>query len=212
LEGGPHVPTRQILRAARSGAFLRGQLIHAWFERVAWLDEGRPAEAALRQVAHELLAVADSTGLDIAEQLRRFFVMLQTPTIAELLSRTHYQDLSQLGFPRAVQEGLGPAPVTPSVQAERGFAVRDGDQLLTGFLDRLVLLQRGSRVVAADILDYKTDAMAAGKPGQLADKVAFYSPQMQAYRRAVAKLTQLPLECILARLVFVEVGIVETVA
>ena len=211
LEGGTLIPTTEVLRAPRTGAFLRGQLIHAWFEHVIWLDEGQPAEATLRQAAKDLLAGAEDSLLDVDEQFRRFQAWLDIPAIAAVLSRSRYLNLDLLGFPPTVQPAPLHSPLVPAVQNERGFALRDGERLLTGFIDRLVLLQQGPRVVAAEIIDYKTDALPAGDQRQLAEKIAFYAPQMQAYRRAVAKFTQLPLEHIQARLVFVAAGVVATV-
>lgn len=209
LEGGTRISTTEVLRAPRSGAFLRGQLIHAWFERVLWLDEGRPADAALRQAAQEVLAGAEGAELHVDEQLRQFETWLETPALAALLSRSRYEQLDALGFPPSVPPAQ--MPLVPTVQNERGFALRDGERLLTGYIDRLVLVHQGPRVVAAEIIDFKTDALRAGDRRQLGEKAAFYAPQMHAYRRAVAQFTQLPLEHILARLVFVEAGVVETV-
>ena len=99
----------------------------------------------------------------------------------------------------------------PRVQNERGFALQDGEQLLTGAIDRLVLLEQAGRVVAAEVLDFKTDALAADDPQQVAAKVAHYGPQLEAYRRAVAQFAALPPDRVSAQLVFVEAGLVRPV-
>ena len=175
---------RQILTQGRGPAFLRGRLIHAWFELVAWLDEGRPDAAALRRRADESLAGTAPGELDVDQQMERFQRWLDLPVFAELLSRRRYQHPQHLGFPPEVQLRLAERPFTATVQNERGFALRDGEQLLTGFIDRLVLLHQDTGLVAAEILDFKTDAIPPGDSAAIAERVQFYRPQMEAYRRA----------------------------
>jgi ATP-dependent exoDNAse (exonuclease V) beta subunit len=211
LEGGSRVPLERVLAAERSGALVRGKLIHAWFEQIRWLDDDRPDAARLRQVADEILATAAPVPLDVAKTLAQFSAMLERPAIAELLCRSRYADVRRLGFASQDAARFGSPRLNPIVRNERGFALRQGAQLLTGFIDRLVLLQRDDRVVAAEIIDYKTDAIDVQDAQQLADKVAFYAPQLEAYRNAVARVTGLQPQAVLARLAFVEAGIVSLV-
>ena len=89
---------------------------------------------------------------------------------------------------------------------ERRFAVRDEGRLLSGIMDRLVLLYDGDRLVAADIIDYKTDSVDRDDPPKLDQLVEFYRPQLDAYRRAVATMFHLPPRQICARLLFVSAG------
>ena len=73
------------------------------------------------------------------------------------------------------------------VARERRFAVREGDVLVSGSLDRLVTWQAADgRVLAADVIDFKTDR--ASDESQLDERVEFYRPQVLAYRRAVERL------------------------
>ncbi|MCC6679987.1 MAG: UvrD-helicase domain-containing protein [Phycisphaeraceae bacterium] len=76
---------------------------------------------------------------------------------------------------------------------ERPFAVRDGDRLLSGVFDR-VTFQPGGRAV---IIDYKTDTQPDAER---------YRPQLQAYRRALAKLRGLDESAITCLLLFVGCG------
>jgi ATP-dependent exoDNAse (exonuclease V) beta subunit len=206
LEGGSRVPLGQVLTASRSRATLRGELIHAWLERVGWLEDDRPDPETLRRVAQEVLAGVADSELDIELELVRFAEFLDSPPAARMLRRERYRDLSQCGFASAVAVQLANTPFQPTVHPERGFAIRDGDQLLTGFIDRLVLLKADDRVAAAEVIDYKTDAISAGDAAKLAQRVAFYAPQLRAYRRAVAHVAALPEERIAATLFFVETG------
>lgn len=212
LEGGTQIRLPQVLRAAPAAALFRGQLIHAWFEQIGWLDEGAPDDATLRRVAEALLAGVGAGRVDLAEQIRQFRAMLTRPAVTAVLSRRRYDEPRQLALPPPVHQTLGPTPLVARVQNERGFAFQDGEQLLTGFVDRLVLLEQHGRVVAAEVLDFKTDALAADDAEQVAAKVAHYQPQLAAYRRAVAQFAALPLDHIAAQLVFVEAGLVRPVA
>ncbi len=212
MEGGSTVRVQALLTPQRkTAAFLRGQLMHAWFEQIHWLDEGMPSDEDLRRVADDLLSGAGAMGLDIEEQLRRFRSLVARPTIAGMLGRKRYADGQSLEFPAAVARELSRSELVPTVQNERGFAYRDGTQLVNGFIDRLVLIHQDDRLVAAEILDYKTDALDEDEPEMLAEKIAFYTPQMQAYRNAVARLTGLAPQRIAARLIFLQVAIVHTI-
>jgi ATP-dependent exoDNAse (exonuclease V) beta subunit len=191
---------------------LRGGLIHAWFEHVGWIEDGTPDETALRQIAQELLTGGLPGELDVQREAERFARMLRDPNLAALLSRQRYQAMDRLDLPPQVRRDLAAPPaLEASVQAERGFAYRDGERLMTGFIDRLVLLRREGKLVAAEIIDYKTDAVDAAQPRQIAERTAFYAPQIAAYRSALARLTGLDEPRILTTLAFVEAGQVVTV-
>ncbi|HEY6565228.1 MAG TPA: PD-(D/E)XK nuclease family protein, partial [Pirellulaceae bacterium] len=92
------------------------------------------------------------------------------------------------------------------VETERPFAVRDGDRLLVGTIDRLVTMRRNDRIVAADILDFKTDELAADDEFALHAKAVYYRPQLQAYRSAVSIMLSIPGKAVTARLLFVSQG------
>ena len=95
------------------------------------------------------------------------------------------------------------------VENERPIAIRDGEHLLTGHIDRLVTCYQQGRPVAAEILDYKTDAISDRT--QLLEKVEYYRPQLEAYRRAVCQTFQLSESQVAAKLLFVTSGEVEVV-
>ena len=91
------------------------------------------------------------------------------------------------------------------VSRERDFAVRNADKLLTGTIDRLVLVRaRDYRPLAAEVIDFKTDALAAqGAAGEamLNEK---YAPQLAAYRQAVSQFTGLAPERVFTTLLATE--------
>jgi ATP-dependent helicase/nuclease subunit A len=212
LEGGSTVRIEHLLTPkSQSAAFLQGQLMHAWFEQITWIEEGLPDDAVLQAVAQRVLSASGSSHLDVQEQIQRFRKLIAAPPLRAILSRSRYAGRPRLEFPAAVADDLARGDLTARVRNERGFAYRDGNQLVQGYIDRLVLVDQGHHLAAAEILDYKTDAWDKAKPDALTEKVAFYTPQMQAYRNAVGHLTGLAPDRIAARLIFLQGAVVHTV-
>jgi ATP-dependent exoDNAse (exonuclease V) beta subunit len=205
LEGGRKVAVATLLEA-KSDAFEYGSLIHGWMEQLAWFEDGWPADerlfAAARKAAPRL--ALDDNKLQTSLKLLR--EQLAAQPIAAVLSRKFYERPANLGFADPAVASWKPDEIELEVQRERQFAVRCGDEILSGSIDRLVLIRRGGQVIAADVLDYKTDAVAPGYQSLLADKTAFYAPQLNAYRLAVSKLYRLDERRITARLVFLGAG------
>ena len=89
-----------------------------------------------------------------------------------------------------------------------GLAVVDGPASPAG---PYLLLMDGDRPVAADLVDFKTDRVSPDRPEAIDARVAHYRPQLEAYRRAVARLLRLDAAQVSARLAFVEAGVVRAV-
>jgi len=204
LEGGPHVQLAELFRSNRA-ALDRGTIVHAWLEQIRWLDDGLPTSERLRQVALRVV----QRPLGVERLLDEFQQMLRGPALSRLLHRAAYESAERLPLPKQVIDRLATGPVQAEVRAEQRFVVRDEGALLTGSIDRLVLLMRDGAAVAADVIDFKTDALSADDPAALAERTEFYRPQLDAYRRAVAQMHALPLECVAARLAFVGPDVVQ---
>jgi ATP-dependent helicase/nuclease subunit A len=190
LEGGGRVELAGVLRLGTAASRLRGSIVHLWFEQVGWLEDGTPDDATLARLA---LGIApDMPAGDVDSLCASFRQWLQLPAIADLLSR-----------PPTGHEATGHEA---AVEREVPFLRRDGDVLLEGIIDRLVTLRRDGRVVAAHVVDYKTDAVAPGHG--LEERAAHYRPQVDAYRDAVAAMYRIPREQVSACLVFLEPGVV----
>lgn len=191
LEGGQRLDLGQALRITDGIALERGTLLHAWFEAIEWLDDGRPDEATL-------LAVAARHAFD--EQAARrlipdFDAALAGEGVREILSRRAYQ-------PRRVHAD------TIDVRRESSFAVRDAGAdgaeawLLTGQFDRLVVGWQHGAPAWAEVVDFKTDDIQPDDMLGLAARIDHYRPQIDSYRRAACAMLRLPSERVSARLVF----------
>jgi ATP-dependent exoDNAse (exonuclease V) beta subunit len=177
-------------------------LLHAWLEQIEWLDQGEPDATVLRQAAKHVA----TTTLDIEAEMQAFRRMINIPQTQKVLSRHGYADLSPLGFSQDCQAALQNAPVTLRVLRERPFAIRDGDAMVYGIIDRLVLFCQHDHVLAADMLDFKSDALALDEATDLRDAIEAYRPQLTLYRRAIARQFGLDIHRIKARLLFLQLG------
>jgi ATP-dependent exoDNAse (exonuclease V) beta subunit len=189
-----------------------GTLYHAWFATIGWLDDGMPSEEFLRAAAAKIrMDLPADTWRDLDRLLATFLAWSKQPAVSTVLSRSAYTDRKSPGFPTALAPIWSKKLKPMRVEQERRFLVRDGTRFWNGSLDRVVWLGESDRILAADVLDFKTDAVAPGDEGALAERTEHYRPQLQAYRSAVARLAQLPEEAVAARLVFTVAGCVREV-
>jgi ATP-dependent helicase/nuclease subunit A len=180
-----------------------GRLFHAWFETIKWRDDGVPTDGVLRSAAEKLrVALPAATWNDLDKLLGEFRGWLQDPLIGAVLRRSAYANPQQTAFPSALAPIWTKKLLPQQVERERRFLVRDGATFWNGSLDRIVWLGDEERTIAADVIDFKTDAIAPGDEAALAARTDHYRPQVEAYRKAVARLAGLPPERVAARLVF----------
>jgi ATP-dependent exoDNAse (exonuclease V) beta subunit len=203
LEGGSNARIRRALELidpSRNVAMLRGTVIHAWFEQIQWLDDAMPSDQQL------LAALASIRGTQsLGENVRRawltdFHAMLRQKEIAAALTRSAYS--------RTLPQGWNQGDVQLEVRNEWPFAVIDGPQILTGRMDRVVFHRLRGEVVAADVLDFKTDMIGASAGDRLEDRVEHYRPQIEPYCKTLVQQTGLPRSQVSAALLFVGQGIV----
>ncbi|MHB1167883.1 MAG: UvrD-helicase domain-containing protein [Longimicrobiales bacterium] len=183
LEGNGRVDLGMLLRL--SAAAGRGSVAHRWFEEIGWLEDGIPGDEALAAIAREVdggLSHDETVAL-----LTSFREWLRQPALARLLRRSEW-------------------PTGSSVAHEVPFLAREGDTMVEGFIDRLVLTRTDGRVTSAALIDYKTDAVTSGR--EVEDRTSHYVPQVQAYRRAVCRMYGLEPAAVEAWLVFLEAGAV----
>jgi ATP-dependent exoDNAse (exonuclease V) beta subunit len=191
MEGGDVVDVSLLLRPVSSAGRDKGTAMHAFFECVAWLEDGEPDEATL-------LRAATRAGAD--ERLSRgligeFRVALGS-AIGAALRRERYGAGGRLELLREQRFSV------VDRRPETGQAA-----LLNGAIDRLVVrVDAQGRAVEAEVLDYKTDAIGADDGERLRQRVEHYTPQVRAYKRAAAGLLGLDVSKVRGVLLFTGVG------
>ena len=199
LEGGDRIQLQQIFQsAAAQSAKERGLQLHACFELVRWLDQAIPTHQQLHDHLHRF----SPTTKDFNSTIDEFYRTVDHVQVSSLLTRKTYQESFLMQFPPA-----GPILLEAQrleVENERPFAVQLEGGLLQGVIDRLVLIYEGDRLVAADVIDFKTDVL---DHTEIQPRIEYYRPQLAAYRAAVSRFTRLSLDQISTRLIFVRTGL-----
>ncbi|MEA1952688.1 MAG: UvrD-helicase domain-containing protein [Planctomycetota bacterium] len=214
LEGGPTVDLGERLRLDTAEALGLGTLVHAWFEQITWLEDGEPSDEVLCEIGRR----QGFSAAKLSRPLEQFRRSLANSAVRNALSRQAYAGQTDTG--QTAQDHASCVHLvahcdlkSPSwqVRQEYPFAVEDGEGILSGTIDRLVVLYDGDRPVGADVIDFKTDAVSLDRPEEFEKRVEVYRPQIEAYRRAVVELTGLPADRISARLLFSQAGCVRKV-
>ena len=193
-----HAPRRplvitDVIRATNSRALERGSLLHAWFEQLRWLDGVAPADESLLRIARRS-GCEENWSKDC---LREFRDLVAAPVIAELFNRSRYLRAAESLYPA----GLIDTSCEVRVLNERRFDFPSADGIVSGSIDRLVILERSGRPIAADILDFKSDALPGDPASADALLVERYRDQLAAYAAAVSAMYQIPPAHIRTRLV-----------
>ena len=68
------------------------------------------------------------------------------------------------------------------------------------------MIHRGNQLVAADVIDFKTDRVDTSNEAEVASTIENYRPQLDAYRSAVHAIYGLPKKRIATRLLLVGDG------
>lgn len=197
LEGGNRFKLADVFRSS-SAALRHGTLMHAWLEQIEWLDAGLPEEALLRKIMQQTLRDAVDSDFDRDAAVKRFFTMLETPALQQVFAKEAYRQSLRKEQPQRKTEL---ADCEFSIYRERTFALRDGERLMTGAMDRLVVQRKNGQPIGAEVIDFKTDDIS--QPGVYEKRVEMYRPQLAAYCAAVARLYALPPANVTARVVFV---------
>ena len=206
-EGHACVATDTLFKPSEGTGMAAGTLYHAWFEAIEWLDGGDPTESALRAAAQKKRwDLPRDTWRDLDRLMDQFMKWLSDPAITGVLRRSAYADPNNSAFPARLKRWWSKTLVPQKVERERCFLVPEGEALCNGSFDRIVWLAEGERTVAADIIDFKTDALTPGDDKALAERAEHYKPQLDAYRQAAARIAGLSPECVAARLVFAFAG------
>ena len=198
-EGGRVVGAATLLDPGSRAARSVGTLLHAWIERYGW-PATPPDDESLRAIAGREPLLAGQFDTLLAD----FRGMCAAPTVARLLAEPPRRLPA-----RFVDADLPAGPAEPALSRERSFAIEDRGETILGIVDRLVVWRRDGRAVAAEVIDFKFDAVGstrAGRTRAVAEKTEFYAPQLRAYRQAVAALYGLPPRRVACTLAFMRSG------
>jgi len=168
--GGEHRVDRFADRAALAGAGASGELMHGWFARLRWIEDGIPARDAME-------AVAQHTSVDarrIESAIAQFQNAVAHPEISSALSRLTAESREPGG--------------RVEVRTELPFLVRVRGALVSGRMDRITIGWQGDSVSWIEILDYKTDAHDPADAEWVARRVEAHRAQMEAYRSAASEM------------------------
>ena len=196
LEGGQEIRLGSIFESHDAHlARTRGTLLHGCLEHVIWLDESVPEKEQLESRLKKIAPIVEGFDPLIAE----FYEMIDGVNVKKLLSRSSYQETYLLEFADPGETMMEANRL--EVHNERRFAVNIESGLMEGVIDRLVLVYQGNNLVAADVIDFKSDPV---DDSELSSRIEYYRPQLDGYRHAVSKFTGLPIEKVSARIVFLE--------
>ncbi|WP_437191630.1 UvrD-helicase domain-containing protein [Planctomicrobium sp. SH527] len=195
---------KRVLSSGLSTALTKGTLFHRWIQEIQWIDDGGPSVSLLRRLGHQS-GVSDDT---VEQWLQSFSRMLQSEWCQNLLGRQSYISEKLSPCRPELRRELEQNLVGIHVRNECPFTVRSApEELLNGFIDRLVVFERNGEPVAADVIDFKTDDVSTGEEA-LSERCESYYPQMTAYRTAVSHLLRIPEEQVSVRLAFLFAGVV----
>jgi len=184
----------ELLQPTKSLERARGSLIHAWLEKIDWLDEELPEDRELLKVAGQFAR----PGLDVESSLDWFKETIQSPDICRELDSSQYRaEVAPELFPDLASE-LKDASIEFLVQQERRIFYRTDTELINGIVDRVVLYRRDGKVIAADVIDYKTDSATTADDVERLKTI--YRPQLEKYGRAMQTLYQLDEDRVVIRL------------
>jgi ATP-dependent exoDNAse (exonuclease V) beta subunit len=176
-----------LLRLSDPTARLRGVALHRCFEAVTFSEAEPDSDATILRGLHRELPGRPETAL--RGHLREFHELRRHPAIHEALSRAHYA--KSWGDELRLE-----------IWRERAFALRDGNAIVRGRFDRVVLGCDDGGYVRAHVLDYKSDRVDPRDPDEVERLRAFYEPQLAVYRRAVSRRCRLSEDVIECSLLF----------
>jgi len=107
-----------------------------------------------------------------------------------------------LSAQRYKRNHFGQLPDQVEIDNERVINLVMNDRLISGTIDRLVVLIKDGKPYAAEIIDFKTDAYDDSMTLLwVQDRIDHHRPQLEIYARVVSELFDIPEEQIATHLV-----------
>ncbi len=147
-------------------------------ELVEWLDSAQPEEREAREIVRAL-GLDDGQARELLDRWREWIADEQIR--ATLSAHGCAERLASLAR-------LTGANLSLSLRREWMFATRDAQgRIIRGQIDRIVIARdAGGEVVAAEIVDYKTDRLSAAAVER---RAAAHADQVRQYATAVGRIT-----------------------
>jgi ATP-dependent helicase/nuclease subunit A len=155
--------------------------------------EGRDFGSAVHEMLAEVEWIDDAGFDSLAERWRA--AGRSGPAVNAAVRCLRSDEMAKVWRPPA-----GPARV--EVWRERAFEIVLENVWVSGVFDRVIIERdETGEVRAATVFDFKTDALSPTKD-ELGRAVRHHAPQLNLYRRVLARLTGLPPEEVRAELIF----------
>ena len=191
LEGGELTDLSSLLAPPNTGGMAFGDLVHKLFEQVDWMDAAPSIDPSLSQT--ELPDEQIQAALSLVE--RQLATLPPSPFYRSFYANEYLAGNAEISAALASEQNTN-----LDVKHESPILVRNGEVVSTGYIDRLVLIISDGKVLAADILDYKTDSIEGND--HLRHKADHYAPQLQQYMKAISRMYRLPPAMVTSRLIF----------
>lgn len=172
------------LRLPDDQALTRGNVIHALFEQVKWIEDWQETDETLLAITTK--AAPRRNRLWHEQQLTLFKEMLTKPEVRQALSRNNRD------------------PKTLGLFCEQSFVRLVDGAVQRGKIDRLESERDGSKVISATVIDFKTDDVSANQTTKAAED---YRLQLQAYRDAAAEILKIDAKNVRMILLYVMPGV-----
>ncbi len=173
----------------RSHAMEHGSLIHAWLEQIQWLDHTNAGDSQTDLLDNSMLRkiaiCLPVHRIDVDKALVNFHTMLKQPAIGNLLRQAPWRSEFARWW-KSRGNPAWPADARIEVYNEQPIVFFEDGICGTGTIDRLVLIRVADDVIAADVIDHKTDRAKSAAKRQ--EKAEFYAPQLRRYRDAVCEM------------------------
>ncbi|MEY4568065.1 MAG: ATP-dependent helicase/nuclease subunit, partial [Planctomycetota bacterium] len=176
-------------------AALEGTIEHAWFAALKWSEDITAVEATREVIANMAIDRSHWGLVDLEALWKRWKKHYNYSAVKELFTINHYHAKDQVS-------------ASIRVETEHKFAILLNGRLQQGSIDRLVLVLNEEKVIAAEIIDFKTDQQPAkgSKKVWIQQQIGQYSPQLNVYAEVVAKQFKLNASQIRKTLVLLDAG------
>jgi ATP-dependent exoDNAse (exonuclease V) beta subunit len=177
-------------------------VFHAGFETLKWLADGETPDADTLYTRLRRQVQDQSLTADLLRRLvDEFLQSLSLPVVRHVFSRDALGGSTLLaGWCEAVRAGRADVVV----DCERSFVrIHDG-ALIQGTIDRLVLVRENGRVVAADVVDFKTDRLNGDAQLWRRERSSTMPDSCRSIAAAVRHITSTPQLPVSTRLLLLE--------